>query len=89
MLRRGPKSTVAQLDKYRAGFASAGSGLVLAGVGPDPRHVLERTGILDRLGEKNVIAPDPHPGLAFERCLRRGEELLDELRAASSIPSER
>jgi SulP family sulfate permease len=81
-LQHFSSTTLKQLDKYRAGLASAGSGLVLAGVGPDSRRVLERTGLLERLGEENVLAPDPHPGLAFEHCLRRGEELLGELRAA-------
>jgi SulP family sulfate permease len=73
-----------QLSKYRENLAAAGSGLVLVGVGPAQRAVLGRTGLLDQLGDANVLGSDPHLALADERGLQRGRELLEQLRAAGA-----
>ena len=52
---------------------------MLTGVGARSREVLERTGILEQLGERNVLGSDVHLGASLEFGLRRGRELLEEL----------
>jgi SulP family sulfate permease len=71
-----------QLAKYHESLAAAGSGLVLVGIRPEQRSVLKRTGLLDKLGDDNVLASDPHLAVADEQGLQRGRELLKELSAA-------
>jgi hypothetical protein len=85
-LQRFSSTTLKQLAKYHAGLAASGGGLVLVGVGDESRPVLQRTGLLDQIGQVNVLAPDPHPGRSFEHGLTRGAELLAELRSSSQTP---
>jgi hypothetical protein len=40
---------------YHAKLVAAGQGLVLTGVAPRPREILERTGQLEALGPENVL----------------------------------
>jgi SulP family sulfate permease len=83
-LQHFSSTTLKQLGKYQEGLASAGSGLVLTGIGDAPRETLARTGLLERIGEPNVLPGDPHPDAAFEQGARRGRELLAELGASSA-----
>lgn len=81
-LRHLSSTALKQLDRYEAQLSQAGSALVLTGVGPEPRAVLEKTGLLERIGEENVLPPDPYLGGALEAGRRRGRARLIELRAA-------
>jgi hypothetical protein len=72
-------STLKELRVYHASLVSKGSGLVLTGVEARSREVLERTGILEQLGDDNVLGPDVHLGASLEFGLGRGRELLEEL----------
>jgi SulP family sulfate permease len=75
-------TTLKQLGAYQRRLAAAGSGLVLSGIGEPARRVLERTGILEQIGERNVIPPDRHVEASIESGLRRGRELLAELQTS-------
>jgi SulP family sulfate permease len=75
-------TTLKAIDTLEAAFDLAGSGLVLTGVGQAARSVLSRTGLLARLGERNVLPSDPHIGASLEAGLQRGRDLLAELEAA-------
>ena len=55
------------IERYRAALESGGSGLVLVGISERSRGVLERTGLLERLGAANVLAADPHLDASIER----------------------
>jgi sulfate permease, SulP family len=77
-------TTLKSLGKMHAKFASVRSGLVLTGVGSNAREVLARTGLLARLGEQNVLPSDAHIGGSLDAGLRRGKELLSELRATTA-----
>jgi sulfate permease, SulP family len=83
-LQEFSSTTLKHIEKYRADLAAVGSGLVLTGIGTDSRETLVRTELLERLGEGNVLADDPHVGASIELGWRRGRELLRELRAADS-----
>jgi SulP family sulfate permease len=76
-------TTLKVLGKIHGAFAAAGSGLVLAGVEPGARDVLGRTGLLEQIGEQNVLPSDPHIGASLDAGLRRGRDLLAEMHAAS------
>lgn len=80
-LERFSSTTLKALGKYHDRLAAGGSGLVLAGVGQDARLVLTRTGLLERIGDRNVLPRDLHVGGTLDTSLRRGQELLGELRA--------
>jgi hypothetical protein len=60
---------------------------VLSGIGDRSRQTLERTGLLEQIGPRNVLPPDAHPDVAVEQALRRGQELLAELRARPRVLS--
>jgi SulP family sulfate permease len=72
---------IKHLGQYQARLATAGSALVMTGVKPEARTALDRTGLLARIGEANVLPYDEHMGAAMEAGLARGRALLDELRA--------
>lgn len=82
-VHRYSSTMLKQLEHYVDALRSASSGLVLLQVGDDERRILDRVGLLDRIGGDNVLAPDPHLDLYIEAGLRRGHELLDELRHAT------
>jgi sulfate permease, SulP family len=73
-------TTLKSLGKVQAKLAGARSGLVLTGVGPGGRDVLARTGLLEQLGEQNVLPADPHIGVSLDMGVRRGQEYMKELR---------
>jgi SulP family sulfate permease len=81
-------TTLKQLDRYRAKLDAAGSGLVLAGISQPSREVLARTGLLGRLGDRNVLPQEAHLGAILEAGLHRGQELLGELQAGMSAAGE-
>jgi hypothetical protein len=78
LLRRYPSTLLKQLERYLDRLEASGSALVLVQVGDEQRRVLERVGVLDRIGADNVLPPDPHLGLAVEQGLRRAEAILAE-----------
>jgi SulP family sulfate permease len=84
-LQEFSSTTLKHIEKYRAEVAEVGSGLVLTGIGDDSRSTLVRTELLERLGDRNVLADDPHVGASIEIGWRRGCELLEELRAAAGL----
>jgi SulP family sulfate permease len=84
-LQEFSSTTLKHIEKYRADLAAAGSGLVLTGIGTDSRETLVRTELLERLGEGNVLADDPHVGASIELGLRRGTELLRELQSRQAL----
>jgi SulP family sulfate permease len=67
------------LGAYHSSLASAGSGLVLTGVSDRAGHTLEETGLLEQLGQANVLPVDAHLDVSIEHALHRGHELLAEL----------
>ena len=80
-LQQLSSTALKQVAKYHDKLAAAGSGLVLAGIGDRAREVLAQTGLLGKLGEQNVLPPDPHLGATLDAGLQRGRELLSELQA--------
>ena len=87
-LRHVASTALKQLDRYEAKLSRSGGAMVLTGVGPAPRAVLAKTGLLERIGEENVLPPDPHLGGALEAGRRRGQARLFELQAARSSVSQ-
>jgi SulP family sulfate permease len=81
-LRHVASTALKQLDQYQAKLSRAGGVLVLSGVRPEPRAVLARTGLLERLGEENVLPADPHLAGALEAGRRRGQAALAEMKSA-------
>jgi len=76
---------IKHLGQYQARLAAAGSALVMTGVKPEARTALDRTGLLARIGDDNVLPYDEHLGAAMEAGLARGQALLDELRADGAV----
>jgi hypothetical protein len=89
-LQQVSSTALKQLAKYHALLQAAGSGLVLSGIGGPLRESLARTGLLARVGEQNVLPPDPHLGASLDAGARRGRELLAERQQAraSSVSRE-
>lgn len=50
--------------------------------------VLERTGLLAQIGDRNLLPPDPHLDRSVELALHRGQELLAELRHGDSAATD-
>ena len=65
-LQQLSSTALKQVAKYHDKLAAAGSGLVLAGIGDRARDVLAQTGLLGKLGEQNVLPPDPHLGASLD-----------------------
>jgi SulP family sulfate permease len=86
-LRHVASTALKQLDQYEAKLSRSGGALVLAGVDPAAHAVLAKTGLLERIGEENVLPPDPHLGGALQAGRFRGQALLAELRAARADDS--
>ena len=79
-VHRYSSTMLKRLAHYVDGLRAAGSGLVLLQVGDDERRTLDRVGLLDAIGPDNVLAPDRHLDVYVEAGLRRGRELLADLR---------
>jgi SulP family sulfate permease len=84
VLQHFSSTVLKQLEKYHDTLVASGSGLVLAGIGSDSRAILARTGLLARIGDHNVLPPDPHLDSAVDEARHRGNELLAELRRGDS-----
>ena len=80
-------TTLKDTLRYHDRLTRAGSGLVLSGVGPEASGVLERTGLMARVGRQNVLVADRHVGASFEAGMRRGSELLAELQVGPRSPT--
>ena len=83
-LRHVSSTALKQVDAYEGKLSGARCGLVLTGVGPEPRAILARTGLLERIGEANILPRDPHLGGALQAGQRCGQALSSELRAGSA-----
>jgi SulP family sulfate permease len=68
-----------EVDHYLEQLHSAGSALVLVGIDDEERQVLSRTGLVDRVGEANILPLDRHIDVAFETALRAGRDRLEQL----------
>jgi SulP family sulfate permease len=68
-----------EVDHYLEQLHSAGSALVLVGIDDEERQVLSRTGLVDRVGEANILPLEPHIDVAFEAALRVGRDRLEQL----------
>jgi SulP family sulfate permease len=67
---------LAELERYRAAIAGTDGRLMLAGVGPELREQLQRTGMLDVLGDENVFAEQPVLGASIREAISAGEAWL-------------
>jgi len=85
-LQKYSSTMLKHLGAYHARLVSAGSGLVLSGIGDAGRATLDRTGLLAQIGARNVVAPDPHLDVSLELALQRGRQLLAEIRDESPPP---
>lgn len=74
-------TTIRSLGKLHTRLREAGSGLVITAVTDASRQVLERVGMLERLGAENVLPNDQHLGASLEAGRQRGRELLAALRS--------
>ncbi|MEZ5125006.1 MAG: SulP family inorganic anion transporter [Thermoleophilia bacterium] len=79
-LRHFSSTMLKQVDHYLQRLSASGSALVLTGVRDEGRRALSRTGLVDRIGERNILPPDPHIDVAFDAALQRGRDRLRELR---------
>ena len=79
LLQAFSSTFIKALGKYHDKLAAAGCGLVLCGVTDPGREVLAQTGVLEKLGEENVLGLRPHLGENLDVGLRRGQTLLAEL----------
>lgn len=75
-LRHYSSTMLKQLGTYADSLRATGGALVLLQVEPGQRTILERTGLLDRIGADNVIAPDPHLDRVLDGGLDRGASLF-------------
>ena len=75
-------STIGLLREYAGELAAAGGRLYLAGVGVDMRDQLERTGLLDELGDDALVLAEEEPYAACAVAERRGREWLKAAGAA-------
>lgn len=78
-LRHYSSTMLKQLERYLGDLTAAGSAIVLTGVTDDARRELSRTGFSGKIGEQNILPPDPHLDVTEANGLRRGSELLDQL----------
>jgi SulP family sulfate permease len=81
LLHNLSSTMVKSLLGYHRDLRSEGCGLVLTGVEAGQRQILRDTGLLDEVGDANVIEADSHIGANVERGHGRGTALLAELRA--------
>jgi len=72
-------STVTEvLRRYTQALQANGGKLILAGVGPTLRGQLQRTGMLNLIGEENIFLATQTIGEAGNAALRAAKEWLAE-----------
>jgi SulP family sulfate permease len=77
-LRAYSSTMLKGLERYVDELDRAGGSLVLLQVEADQRRILERVGLLDRIGPDNVLAPDPHLVWVLEAGLQRADMLVSD-----------
>jgi sulfate permease, SulP family len=87
-MRRYSSTMLKQLEHYLDEVESAGGSLVLLQVEPDERRILDRVGLLERIGPDNVLPPDPHLDVVVESGLQRAQAILAS-RTADDLPAQR
>lgn len=76
-MRHYSSTMLKQLEHYLDGLDAAGGALVLLRVEPQERRILDRVGLLERIGPDNVLAPDPHVDVVVDAGFRRARELMN------------
>lgn len=66
---------VAALDNFVRKFRALGGNVVLCGIAPDLRVLLDASGLTDRVGEANVFNIDPELFGGLKRAVARAEQL--------------
>jgi SulP family sulfate permease len=69
-------SAVAMLERYLRRLQARGNKLMLVGVEPAVRRVLERTGLMQVISEENVFAATPSIGGSFQEAWRAAHEVV-------------
>lgn len=68
------------LDRYNQVLQTNGGKLMLAGLSPDVKLQLERTGLLDRIGRENVFLAHGQWGVAAYEAYEAAQAWLDEVK---------
>ncbi|MCB0968078.1 MAG: STAS domain-containing protein, partial [Ilumatobacter sp.] len=76
-LRHYSSTLLKQLEHYVDRLQRAGSSLVLLQVEDDQRRILDRVGLLDRIGADNVLPPDRHLDVVLRTGTERAMQLFD------------
>ena len=83
--REGAGSTFLKwLEKYAQGLQADGNLLMLAGISPDLKTLLEHTGAIDIVGRENVFLAQPGLGASLDAAREAAEKWLSTQKAAAS-----